>query len=111
MAVSTLDLERSLLFPLSTGRASASFLPAVAAAPPPSANGSAWPRPRGARRRPMGAAADAAFMRGSCGEGEREGGGEREGTRDWSCNTRSKPKAMEEKGANSTSERGRLWIS
>ena len=38
--------------------------------------------------------------------------GERGGTRDWSCNTRSKPKAMEEKkGATSTSGRRRLWIS
>ena len=75
MAVSTLDLERSLLFPLSTGRARPS---SPRSPPPPSANGSAWPRPRGARRRPMGAAADAAFMRGSCGEGERERGRERE---------------------------------
>ena len=92
MAVSTLDLERSLLFALSTERAR----PSSPRSPPPSANGRAWPRPHGARRRPMGAHADAAFMRGSCGEGEGEGG---EGTCDWSCSTRSKPKAMEVKGA------------
>ena len=94
MAVSTLDLERSLLFPLSTGRASASFLPAVATAaivqwervaPPPRCSTSANGRRR--RRRLH----ERVMWRG------------REGTRDWSCNTRSKPKAIEEKkGANST---------
>ena len=67
MAVSTLDLERSLL---------------SSRAPPPPANGSAWPRPRGARRRPMGDDATAAFMRGSCGERERERERERWGERD-----------------------------
>ena len=63
MAVSTLDLERSLL---------------SSRAPPPPANGSAWPRPRGARRRPMGDGAAAAFMRGSCGDWRERERGERE---------------------------------
>ena len=89
MAVSTLDLSALSSSPSRRGeRARPSSLPAVASAaigqwervaPPPRCSTSANGRRR--RRRLH----ERVMWRG------------REGTRDWSCNTRSKPKAMEEK--------------